>query len=79
MGRRGADVIVDYLVKQRVPYLVGVCGHGILGLLDAAYDRQDDITTISAHDERVAGFIADAYYRVAGGRSRPTPPAGRAR
>jgi acetolactate synthase I/II/III large subunit len=66
MGRRGADVIVDYLVKQRVPYLVGVCGHGILGLLDAAYDRQDDITTISAHDERVAGFIADAYYRVAG-------------
>ena len=66
MGRRGADIIVDYLVKQRVPYLVGVCGHGILGLLDAAYDRQDDITTISAHDERVAGFIADAYYRVAG-------------
>jgi acetolactate synthase I/II/III large subunit len=66
MGRRGADVIVDYLVKQRVPYLVGVCGHGILGLLDAAYDRQADIKTISAHDERVAGFIADAYYRVAG-------------
>lgn len=66
MGRRGADVIVDYLVRQRVPYLVGVCGHGILGLLDAAYDRQDEITTISAHDERVAGFIADAYYRVAG-------------
>ena len=66
MGRRGADVIVDYLIRQRVPYLVGVCGHGILGLLDAAYDRQDEITTISAHDERVAGFIADAYYRVAG-------------
>jgi acetolactate synthase I/II/III large subunit len=66
MGRRGADVIVDYLVRQRVPYLVGVCGHGILGLLDAAYDRQDEITTISTHDERIAGFIADAYYRVAG-------------
>jgi acetolactate synthase-1/2/3 large subunit len=66
MGRRGADVIVDYLVQQRVPYLVGVCGHGILGLLDAAYDRQDEIKTISTHDERIAGFIADAYYRVAG-------------
>jgi acetolactate synthase I/II/III large subunit len=66
MGRRGADVIVDYLVKQRVPYLVGVCGHGILGLLDAAYDRQADITTITTHDERIAGFIADAYFRVAG-------------
>lgn len=66
MGRRGADVIVDYLVQQRVPYLVGVCGHGILGLLDAAYDRRDDIETISTHDERIAGFIADAYYRVSG-------------
>jgi acetolactate synthase I/II/III large subunit len=66
MGRRGADVIVDYLIQQRVPYLVGVCGHGILGLLDGAYDRQGEITTISTHDERVAGFIADAYYRVAG-------------
>jgi acetolactate synthase-1/2/3 large subunit len=66
MGRRGADVIVDYLVQQRVPYLVGVCGHGILGLLDAAYDRRDEIQTISAHDERIAGFIADAYYRVSG-------------
>jgi acetolactate synthase-1/2/3 large subunit len=66
MGRRGADVIVDYLVQQRVPYLVGVCGHGILGLLDAAYDRRGDIQTISTHDERIAGFIADAYYRVSG-------------
>jgi acetolactate synthase I/II/III large subunit len=66
MGRRGADVIVDYLVQQRVPYLVGVCGHGILGLLDAAYDRRADIDTISTHDERIAGFIADAYYRVSG-------------
>jgi acetolactate synthase-1/2/3 large subunit len=66
MGRRGADVIIDYLVQQRVPYLVGVCGHGILGLLDAAYDRRGDIETISTHDERIAGFIADAYYRVSG-------------
>lgn len=66
MGRRGADVIIDYLVQQRVPYLVGVCGHGILGLLDAAYDRRDDIKTVSTHDERIAGFIADGYYRVAG-------------
>jgi acetolactate synthase-1/2/3 large subunit len=66
MGRKGAEVIVDSLVENRVPYLVGVCGHGILGLLDAAYDRQDEIRTISTHDERIAGFIADAYFRVTG-------------
>lgn len=65
MGRKGAEIIVDYLVEQKVPYLVGVCGHGILGLLDAAFDRQDEIRTISTHDERIAGFVADAYYRVA--------------
>jgi acetolactate synthase-1/2/3 large subunit len=44
MGRRGADVIIDYLVQQWVPYLVGV----------------------STHDQRIAAFIADAYYRVSG-------------
>jgi acetolactate synthase I/II/III large subunit len=33
---------------------------------DAAYDRRADIETISTHDERIAGFIADAYYRVSG-------------
>lgn len=64
MARKGAEIIIDYLVQQRMPYLFGVCGHGILGLLDAAYDRRDEITTITTHDERVAGFMADAYFRV---------------
>src|SRR5665213_1899826 len=62
---RGADIVVDYLVRQRVPYMFGVCGHGIIGLLDAAYDRKDEISTITTHDERIAGFMADAFYRVA--------------
>jgi acetolactate synthase I/II/III large subunit len=63
--RRGAQIVVDYLVQQRVPYLFGVCGHGIIGLLDAAFERKDEISTITTHDERVAGFMADAFYRVA--------------
>lgn len=62
---RGAEVIVEYLVKEHVPYLFGVSGHGIIGFLDAVYDRQDKIKTITTHDEQVAGFMADAYYRVA--------------
>ncbi|MDT5120397.1 MAG: acetolactate synthase large subunit [Mycobacterium sp.] len=66
MGRKGAEIIVDSLVERGVPYLVGVSGHGILGLLDAAYDRRDEITTLTTHDERIAGFIADAYFRVRG-------------
>lgn len=66
MTSKGAEIMLDYLVDQRVPYLFGVCGHGILGFLDAAYERQSDIETITTHDESVAGFMADAYFRVAG-------------
>lgn len=61
---KGAEIIVEYLLKEQVPYLFGVCGHGIIGLLDAAYDRRDRIKTITTHDEQVAGFMADAFYRV---------------
>jgi acetolactate synthase I/II/III large subunit len=61
---RGSELIVERLIEQRVPYLFGLCGHGILGFLDAVYDRQDEIRPISVHHESVAGFMADAYYRV---------------
>jgi acetolactate synthase-1/2/3 large subunit len=65
----GGQVIVDYLVREQVPYVFGLCGHGNIGLLDALYERASDIKTISTHHETVAGFMADVYYRVAG---RPT-------
>ena len=61
---KGAEIIVDYLVREGVPYVFGLCGHGDIGLLDALYDRQKEITTISVHHESVAGFMADAYFRV---------------
>jgi acetolactate synthase-1/2/3 large subunit len=61
----GGAYIADVLVRQRVPYVFGLCGHGVLGLLDALYDRRGEITTISVHHEAVAGFMADAYFRVA--------------
>ncbi len=62
----GAQIIVDSLVANRVPYMFGLCGHGIVGLMDAAFDRSNQIKMISVHDEQVAGFMADAYYRVTG-------------
>ncbi|OGL19986.1 MAG: acetolactate synthase [Candidatus Rokubacteria bacterium RIFCSPLOWO2_12_FULL_71_19] len=63
---RGADIIVEYLAREGVPYAVGVCGHGNIGLLDALHRHQAAIKTISVHHEQAAGHIADAYYRVAG-------------
>jgi len=65
----GAQVIVDYLVRERVPVVFGLCGHGNIQFIDALYERSADIKTVSVHHESVAGFMADVYYRVGG---RPT-------
>src|SRR5215470_3504499 len=62
--RKGAEIIVDHLIREGVPYAFGLCGHGDIGLIDALYDRRDEITTISVHHESVAGFMADAWFRV---------------
>jgi acetolactate synthase-1/2/3 large subunit len=61
---KGAELIADFLIKKRTPYVFGLCGHGILGFLDAVYDRQNEIKPISVHHEACAAFMADAYYRV---------------
>src|SRR3981081_3393144 len=62
----GGQVIVDYLIRERVPYVFGLCGHGNIQLIDALYERASDIKTISVHHETVAGFMADVFYRVSG-------------
>ena len=62
----GAQVIVDYLIREKVPYVFGLCGHGNIQFIDALYERQSDIKTVSVHHESVAGFMADVYYRVCG-------------
>src|SRR5215471_6287081 len=62
----GGQVIVDYLIREKVPYACGLCGHGNIQFIDALYERSSDIKTISVHHETVAGFMADVYYRVSG-------------
>ena len=39
----GGQVIVDYLIRERVPYAFGLCGHGNIQFIDALHERQDDI------------------------------------
>jgi len=62
---RGSEIIAEYLVKEKVPYVFGLGGHGIIGFLDALYDRQDKIRTMTVRHEQAAGHMADAYFRVA--------------
>src|SRR4051795_778824 len=62
----GGQVIVDYLIREKVPHVFGLCGHGNIQFIDALYERMGEINTVSVHQETVAGFMADVYYRVSG-------------
>ena len=35
----GGQVIVDYLIREHVPYVFGLCGHGNIQFFDALYER----------------------------------------
>jgi acetolactate synthase-1/2/3 large subunit len=61
---KGADLITEYLIKNKIPYVFGICGHGNVGMLDSLYDARDQITLISPRHEQVAAHMADAYFRV---------------
>src|ERR1700675_391187 len=61
---KGAELITEYLIQSRIPYVFGICGHGNVGMLDALYDARDRIKLISPRHEQVAGHMADAYFRV---------------
>jgi acetolactate synthase-1/2/3 large subunit len=63
---RGADLIAEYLVKEKIPYILGYAGHGAIGLLDGLYKQTDRIRHISPRIEQSAGFMADVYYRLTG-------------
>jgi len=45
----GAQVIVDYLIQEKVPQVFGLCGHGNIQFIDALYERASEIKTISVH------------------------------
>ena len=61
---KGADLITEYLIDNKIPYVFGICGHGNVGLLDSLYDARDRIKLVSPRHEQVAAHMADAYFRV---------------
>jgi glyoxylate carboligase len=61
---KGADLITEYLIANKIPYVFGICGHGNVGMLDSLYAARDRITMISPRHEQVAAHMADAYFRV---------------
>jgi len=61
---KGAELIAEFLIAEKIPYVFGLCGHGNVGLLDALYDVRDRIKYVSPRHEQTAGHMADAYFRV---------------
>ena len=61
---KGGEFIAEFLIREKVPYVFGICGHGNVGMLDALYDVQDRIRLVSPRHEQTAGHMADAYFRV---------------
>jgi acetolactate synthase-1/2/3 large subunit len=62
----GGEIVVEYLIREKVPYAAGIPGHGCLGLVDALMKAKDKISTIQVRQEMSAVHLADGYYRVSG-------------
>jgi acetolactate synthase-1/2/3 large subunit len=62
----GAQIVVEFLVRQGVRYAAGIPGHGCWALTDALLDRTDEIRAVQVMHEQSAVHLADGYYRAAG-------------
>ncbi len=61
----GGQIVAESLVRQGVPYLLGIPGHGCLALLDAFVGRSA-IEVLQVRHEQAAVHMADGYARVTG-------------
>ena len=58
-----SDLIVDYLERRGVTELFGLCGHTVIGMLDAL-SRSKKLRYIGTRHEAIASTAADGYARV---------------
>ena len=61
----GAEALVRMLGEYQVEVIFGVPGDTSLPLYEALHQVRDKIRHVMARDERSAGFMADAYARIA--------------
>lgn len=63
MKKLVADQMVDYLERRNVEYIFGLCGHTVIGFLDAL-SRSEKLKYISFRNEQLAAMAADGYARI---------------
>ena len=66
MRLTGGEIVAEYLIGAGVPYVVGIPGHGCLGLVDAFFTRRDRLQVLQVRHEQAAVHLADGYYRASG-------------
>jgi acetolactate synthase I/II/III large subunit len=62
----GAQIVVEYLIRQGVTVVAGIPGHGSWALTDVLLDHRDAVRTIQVMHEQAAVHLADGYYRATG-------------
>lgn len=58
--------MVEVLARAGIEYMVGIPGHTVIDILDSLRTRTDKMRAIVVRNEESAGYMADAYYRIAG-------------
>ncbi|MCL2630493.1 MAG: thiamine pyrophosphate-binding protein [Firmicutes bacterium] len=68
MKLTGGEIVIKQIIKEGVPYIIGIPGHGALALFDAIRkeDEAGNIKYIQVKHEQAAAGIADGYYRIKG-------------
>src|ERR1700730_14932373 len=61
---KGGELIAEFLIREKIPYIFGICGLVSCAILDALYDVRDKIKLVSPRHEQTAGHMADGYFRV---------------
>ena len=65
-NQSAAQYLVQHLIDEGIRYVFGITGDTVLPILDAMYDRQDEIRYVTCRMEHGATAMADAYSRVTG-------------
>jgi acetolactate synthase-1/2/3 large subunit len=68
MKLTGGEIVLQALAREQVPYIIGIPGHGVMGLFDAIRREEQEgrIKYIQVKHEQAAAAMADGYYRMAG-------------
>src|SRR4051795_2067279 len=62
----GAQIVVEYLVRQGGQIIAGIPGHGSWALTNLTHERRDRIRAVQVMHEQSAVHLADGYYRASG-------------